>query len=144
MERIIRVSPAHDKRSKGGGIHNVEMIFVLKGEAGAVTFTLGTGIYLPETTEWRQTCIAHMNGDDSTWYAKGYAVGYCSPKPLYEYQINQGREKCSWLGCTCYGDVGYSIADKPFDLLIRQGSEALWEWLENYYKEVFETETQNA
>ena len=45
MERIIKFHQAYDKRhpnpSKNYGIHGVDLVFVLKGELGAVVSTFG-------------------------------------------------------------------------------------------------------
>lgn len=138
MERIVKITPAFDKRShessKNFGIHDCEMFMVLKGEHGAVGLTISTGWFLPETQQWKEACI-RRSGESKSWNGRGVAVFYCSKVKQHEWQ--EGRENCDWLGCTCYGDVGYSMSDTVFDLLIREGSEKVWEWLENYYNETF-------
>jgi hypothetical protein len=53
MKRFITFSAAYDKQhkdpNKNYGIHGVDMRMVLQGELGAMSFTLFTNWYLPET-----------------------------------------------------------------------------------------------
>lgn len=52
-----------------------------------------------------------------------------------EFQMNDaGRENCDWLGCTCWGDCSYSTSDEVVDILVSEGSEGVWKWLENWYE----------
>lgn len=133
FERIFHISAAFDNRHKGQGICPARMHIVLKGNKGCVTFALSTAWYLPCTREWKEICIEEHGLD--TWEPRGNAVSYCSPVPLHEWHV--GRENCDWLGCTCYGDTGYGLSDEPFDLLLTKGSDAVFEWLKNYYHSVF-------
>lgn len=139
MERIVKIMPAYDKRKEKKGIGSCEMFMVLKGELGAVGLNIGTGWYLPETDEWKEECV-RRSGNISSWNGSGYAVFYCSPTPLHDFQKDSGRENCDWLGCTCYGDVGYIMGKDVFEILVREGSEKLWEWLQNYYNETFKND----
>lgn len=140
FEKIVHITPAYDSRNKGGGIGNCKLVMVVKGPKGAVTFTMGTAWYLPATFEWKQTCI-ERTGIES-WETKGYAVGYCSPVQLHDY--DEPRENCDWLGCTCYGSIGFSISDEVKDILIKEGSDAVWKWLENYYRQIFESTDERS
>lgn len=136
FERIIKIGAAFDHRHKpGGGIHSCNMFIVLKGDAGAVTLLVNTAWFLPCTNEWKEVCIARAGGDTGGWEPFGMCVSYCSPIKLHDWQ--EGRENCDWLGCTCYGDTGYTMADEPFGLLLTKGSDAVFEWLKNYYHTIF-------
>lgn len=139
FEQIVRISPAYDQRHKGAGIGGTRLFMVLKGKQGCVVFTVAMGWYLPCTREWKELCIQQSGLD--TWEPRGEGVSYCSPVPLHDYQKNDGRPYCDWLGCTCYGDTGYTIADEPFDLLLQKGSDAVWEWLANFYHKTFSPTT---
>lgn len=138
FERIVAVNPAYDKRdtdpNKNYGIHSCDMFMVLKGEKGAVSFSLSTGWFLPETLPWKEECITKM-GLGTSWEGHGTSVAYHSPTKMQDWDFHQ--EKCDWLGTECYGDAGFIISDMPYDLLIREGSEAVWKWLEDYYNQVF-------
>lgn len=87
MERITHFKPAyhkvHEDPKKNFGVHNVEGLMVLKGELGAVHFSFGTGIYLPETLAWWEA--RHLDAS-SAIRPFGYDVGYHSPTPRYEGQ----------------------------------------------------------
>lgn len=133
FEQIIKIGPAFDKRNKGQGIGSCTMFIVLKGVHGCVTLAVSTAWFLPCTREWKEMWIER--GGLDTWEPSGMAVSYCSPVPLHDWQ--EGRENCDWLGCTCYGDSGFTMADEPFDLLLNKGSDAVFEWLKNYYFSIF-------
>lgn len=133
FEQVVKISPAYDERHKGKGICCARMHLVLKGKMGSVQLAVSTAMYLRCTFEWKETCI--QKGSLESWEPRGDTVSYCSPIQLHDWQ--EGRENCDWLGCTCYGDVGYSMADAPFELLLTKGSDAVFEWLEDYYYSVF-------
>ncbi len=141
MEKLIELKPAKDNRHAGGGIGGARMHFVLKGPLGAVVFTIRTGWYLKETTEWKEICIEKTAGDFSAWMGGPHSVSYCSPTPLNDEQKNLPRENCDWLGGTCYGDIAYTLSDEPWDLLIRVGLESMWGWLEGYYHQILNRTT---
>jgi hypothetical protein len=111
------------------------MYMVLKGDKGAVILAVSTAWFLPCTQEWKETCIARAGGDVSGWEPRGNCVSYCSPVKLHDWQ--EGRENCDWLGCTCYGDVGYTMADEVFPLLLEKGSDAVFDWLKDFYHSTF-------
>lgn len=136
FEKIVHITPAYDQRNKGNGIGACRLLMVLKGPKGAVTFTMGTAWYLPATMEWKEVCIGRSG--PAGWEPIGHAVGYCSPVQLHVY--DDPKENCEWLGCTCYGSIGYGISNEVKDILVSQGSDATWAWLEKYYQEIFETE----
>jgi hypothetical protein len=138
FETLITIGPAYDERHKGNGIASCKMFLVLKGSKGAVTLAVSTAWYLPCTREWKEICIARHGLN--TWEPRGDAVNYCSPVPLHDWQ--EGRENCDWLGCTCYGDIGFTMADEPFALLLSKGSDAVFEWLKNYYHSIFNKKEQ--
>ena len=133
FEQITKISPAFDKRNKGVGIGSCTMFMVLKGSKGCVALSVNTGWFLPCTFEWKETCVGQTGL--SSWEPKGNCVCYCSPVKMHDWQ--EGRPNCNWLGCACYGDCGYTMADEPFDLLLTKGSDAVFEWLKNYYHSVF-------
>lgn len=133
FEQIVKISPAYDERHKGNGICCARMHLVLKGKLGCVQLAVSTAMYLPCTMEWKEVCI-QKNGLDG-WEPRGDTVAYCSPVRLHDGQ--QGRENCNWLGCTCYGSIEFIMADEPFGLLLTKGSDAVFEWLKNYYHTIF-------
>lgn len=140
FERIVEFTPAHDcirlpcrwgketcAPGKGGshGIGAVDMRMVLKGSKGAVQFLLSTGWYMEETP--RSSSMGPLASD----------LGYHSPKPMYEEQTTMGP--CPYLdGADCYYDGSGLNADAVFDIMRREGGEAVWKALEGYYRSTFE------
>lgn len=129
MKREITMLPASDSRAKQGGIHGVDMRMVLSGELGAVDFCIYTGWMLPSVR--LEHNLRHYVPDAMPAY-----VGYHSPHPKYPEQTPQ--DNCQLIkGDVCYSDVSYTTSDEVFDVLTKKGSDGVWEWLENYYVELF-------
>jgi hypothetical protein len=141
FERITFVQPAYDKRDpdpkKNYGIHGAHLVFILKGELGAVEFDIGTNWYLPHVAKELRTKESFSDG--RSWFEpRPYSIGYHSPKPMYE-DHSMSAVECKYLdGKSCYFGDSVTYSDVPFQILISEGSEAMWAWMENYYKERFE------
>jgi hypothetical protein len=134
LARIVLFRPAYDKRDndpqKNYGIHGVELVFVLKGPAGAIQFVVLTDWQLPHVTkelEARGYVSTPMPAD----------VGYHSPIPRYKGQ-SLIEDSCEWLdGKPCYY-VGSGLqAYEVFEILRREGSDGVWRELERRYRELF-------
>lgn len=122
LERIFVVEPAFHK--KNHGIHCAELRMVVKGDRGAVQFVLFTGWYLP-----------HSSVADTKPLPAD--LGWHSPKPMYKGQ-SPVRQSCEYLdGKPCYYDGTSLGAQDVFNLLISEGSDAVWTLLENRYHELF-------
>lgn len=140
MERKIEFSPAFDKRHpeprKNYGIHGVEMKWYLIGELGSVQFVVYTNWQLPHVREqgrksWRDPCL---------FEPRAYDLGYHSPKPMYEGQTAMcGPGECHVLpkDCSCYYDGSSLNCEPVFETLIREGHDACWKELEDYYVSTF-------
>lgn len=94
LERIFVIRPAFDKRdkdpNKNYGVHGCEMLFVVKGEKGAVQFVLYTNWHLPHVTkEWEKKGQLSRG----LWAPIPADVGYHSPVPMYEDQKPSGSQK---------------------------------------------------
>ncbi len=141
MERIIELTPAYDKRnpdpSKNYGIQGVSMRMVLKGDKGAVQFLLFTNWMLPHIyKEWKGTKYDDLT-IECRYKPMAADLGYHSLSPIYEGQTTIS-DKCEYLdGKPCYYDGSGLNAEKVFDILVREGGEAVWKFLENYYNEIF-------
>ena len=164
FERILEFEPAFDKRNsdpkKNYGIHGVSLRFVVKGEKGAVQFLMYSGWQLPHVQE--EMYQKHGVFNSSCMPAD---LGYHSLKPMYKGQEPIGSKSydewgpaelgdkllmvpirketgtftpCPYLdNAPCYYDGSGLNADEPYAVLAEKGEEALWEYLENYYKEKF-------
>lgn len=143
LERKFEVSPAYDKKAEGYGIGAATMRFYVIGPKGAIQFVLYTGWYchtiektsFDDWSDWRELMV-RVQPHDVPMPAD---LGYHSPTPRYEGQSLM-QDNCSVLGGPCYYDGSGLNASKPFSILIHEGSDRLWEFLEGYYKETFEQE----
>lgn len=135
MERIIRFRPAFDKRNPDPrydyGVHGVEVMFVLKGPAGATHFILFTNWHLPHV----QRELDAKRTDHLLCHCQPADVGYHSPTPMFEDQ-RPSSQSCEWLdGRPCYSDGSGLYSEKVYERLVREGDAAVWSELEEWYKE---------
>lgn len=66
-------------------------------------------------------------------------VGFHSPKPMYEGQTLVS-DNCQLLdGKPCYYDGSGLHAQVVYDILLKEGSEGVWKYLEGYYNRTFLT-----
>ena len=147
LEKITKFIPAFDKRSddpkKDYGIGCVNCFMVLKGKKGAVHFMFMTGMFLPETM---LEYIKDKRGlAKLTSYGKGYFslndpmgcdVGYHSSKKMFDNQTIS-QKKCEWIDGPCYCDGSAMEGDRWMDILLRNGSDKIWEMLEEDYYDRF-------
>lgn len=106
------------------GGDGVMIRWLLKGDCGVVQFIIPTGWCAP-------------NWADQVRLQYPYEVGYHSPKPLYEDQPLIAEE-CEYLdGAPCYYDGSSLLGREAFNLLVNEGEEAVWKYLEDYYDSTF-------
>lgn len=131
FEHIISFMPGFtcerflaDKNDGGNhGIACVNILWLVRNEYGAVQFSLLSGWY----PDWQNSKTSPLPSD----------LGYHSPIPQYENQSEMQKE-CFWLNNKlCYYDGSTLNAEKPFNILIQKGESALWNFLEQYHKDIF-------
>ena len=153
FERITQFDPAYDRRDEGYGVHGVDLRMILVGELGAVQFVLSTGwphpssIGLGTPDPYGDWMHRYQDGfrEQNEWdhqgrkcglYPSAVDLGYHSPTPRYEGQTEMD---CHILpGGKCFYDGSGLNASAPFLALVTGGSDAVWEFLEGYYADVFE------
>jgi len=131
----INSSPGCQPDSGGShGRHGLNIRFVVKGPLGAVQFLLFTG-WMPQRAE-RGPAGLHI-ADWGGRYMMPADLGYHSPAPRYEDHRSMGP--CEFLGGQpCYYDGSGLNANDAMYALVNGGDEALWAFLEAYYRCVFE------
>lgn len=150
MEHIVRFSEGYDcikfecvndlkscKVGGGGshGRHGLAIRFFSKGEAGTVQFVLYTG-WLPQCTS--PNGIGHRNIKDYGGHLMPADLGYHSKVPMYDGQMSIDSA-CEWCdGKPCYYDGSGVNASDAMYALVNGGDSALWEFLDGYYKSVFD------
>jgi len=137
MEREIFFEAAYDSRDthKGGGIHGVDIRFILKGEKGVTQFVLYTNWFLPHV----QADLNARYHEPGRWphEVSPADLGYHSRTPLHDYQKEPSQEHCQYLDGPCYYDGSALNAVPVFERLLREGSDGVWAELEDYYKATF-------
>ena len=120
LEHWIDWSPAYGSET---GIGSAVMTWYVRGEAGVVQFQTLTGWYLPQTVRKESP----MPSD----------LGYHSLYPQYDGQKSFLKECPLLSGRPCYYDGSTLNAQRPFDLLLAAGGDAVWNYLDEYYTKLF-------
>lgn len=128
---------ANKKDPQNHGIGCVDILFLVRNERGAIQFRLLSGWY----PNWHEKTYGH--GDTPL----PSDLGYHALEPQYEGQTMM-TEHCPWLNDRpCYYDGSTLNAKEPFNILVNQGESALWKFLRDYHREIFEpvaTESEKA
>lgn len=137
QQRLVQLTPAHHRchpnPATNYGIRNPYLFFILIDQGWAIHLRVNTawGMSDEDFHTANPDCTHHMHqGSFPAGSPNGDVVGFHAPV------LDYGEKgKCDWLG-ECYSNVNYLIADELFDLLRREGSEALWdklqEWLDEF------------
>lgn len=149
--RIIRMRPAFDLRDpdpkKNYGIGSCCFWFYLQGPLGVVQFMMSTNWFLPHNIEEMKA--------EGQWFDKyglgnkslpeGWDVGYHSPRPHYEGQIQMSD--CEFIeGGKCYydGSALRASEEKWVETLVSKGLDGIWTKLEEEYKHRFHYDDETA
>ena len=144
MPRRIEFTPAYDKRDpdpqKNYGIHGVEIRWLLEGPRGVIQFVIYTNWHLPEVQ--LELDLRSLGADlltlQCSYHPQPADIGYHSYTPLREWQKEPTFESCEYLrGKPCYYDGSSLGARVFFQLLVKEGQEAVWQRMEEYYRKTF-------
>ena len=129
LREIIFV-PAFDRQPKDA-IHCVTLRFMVKRNNRTVQFVLFTGWHLPHV-------IKHRSTEDRELLSRPVPtdLGYHSPEPMYDGHTPMWND-CPIIGGKCFYDGSTLNAYPVFDLLVREGGEAVWKYLEEYWVTLF-------
>jgi hypothetical protein len=144
FERSVKITPAFDQRSQGHGIGGCDLIMSLKGKTGIVYFSLATNWQLPHVTKGMLQETLNWQGSltsvelETHFLPSPIERGYHSPVPVTLGQKYTRLTCHHFPGVTpCYCDSGCIIAEEVYKILLTEGSEGVWKYLEEYYKKVF-------
>lgn len=111
------------------------ILFVLIGAKGAVSWTLSPGWYIKST---REAWIGRDRSYDSVYMPDAWDLSQHSYEPQYE---GQTCNSCSYLdGGKCYSDGTSLGAKELIEPFLAGGTEWLWPYLEKVYASWFEGE----
>lgn len=139
FKKIVKFAMPFDKRhsdpDKNYGIAAMRIYFILMKDQRAVQVIISTNCYLQSVVKEHRAKGTDLFFDDETFNC--WDVGYHSPKPMFD---SHKPTKCDLLkGDECYYD-GSSLRGKTdnvgknFELY---GEQWIWEYLEEYWYEVF-------
>jgi hypothetical protein len=131
LTRIVQFAPAFERMEEGVGRGSARCWFCLRGPKGAVTFSVSTGWYLPESRAAIKALGYEPGGGE------GGAVTTHATWPYRDFLEETRCDECDWLDRQpCYGDVGYLAGEEFFVGLVKHGDEALWALLKTWYDEI--------
>lgn len=141
MERITKFLPAYDKRNpdpyKNYGIHGVELLMVLKGDKGAVEFVVYTHWHLPHVQEELIHNVKDSLDVRCSFVPMPSNLGYHSKEKRY-YDQEIASEVCGYCdGKPCYCGGTSLGSEEVFKILVKEGSDGVWTFLEKYYYDIF-------
>jgi hypothetical protein len=151
FKREVEITPAFDRRDtdpkKNYGIHGCDLRMVLTGPAGAVQFVLFTNWHLPHVMEEtvKKTVGTTLDeiGIKVRFLPMAADLGYHSLVPMYDGEEEPTNKSCPYLGGRpCYYDGSGLNAERVYEVLLKEGSEGVWKYLEGYYYDTFEEDAE--
>ena len=144
MKREVKFRKAYDYRDEPGdgrGAGGVLIQFVLHlGSDEAMVATVATGwvpeplagVFIPGQRQQRRT----NPGVDARLYdcyPSGSHISIHSRTQRKPWWVQSNE--CDALGGTCFNDAGYAVADDFLRILVADGDEAAWAYLESLHQE---------
>jgi hypothetical protein len=143
FKRLVRVTPAmhrvHSDPVKDYGVTSCEMVFVLRGPLGAISYEVLTGWMLPKTWAWWEK-RRHMPGDamyghprpDSKPFGGGLFLHAATFSSEHDHRVV--HEPCEWVAGPCWTEIiSYQRGDALMARLIAKGDRAVWMELRMLY-----------
>ena len=146
--REVIFDPAYDHRDDPDGkrgARGVTVRLVLRGPLGAIVGAINTGwVARPlvgafirgQAQNRRHEPGVDLHLQDS--YPTGHTVSSHSLVQREDWWM--GPHKCDVLDGECYGDAGYAMSDDLLEVLVTEGSEGAWKYLESVYADWFKTQ----
>jgi hypothetical protein len=119
------------------GKREAEMRLALITDNAEVSLVVRTGWWLPETVTSLPETVTSLRHNLDTM---GAWLSWHSPKeiPGTEAIYTRDPERCQRGWAECWADMSGRAADKGARLLVTEGTDAVWAWLADMYREVFE------
>jgi uncharacterized protein (TIGR02996 family) len=133
--RKVEFVPAWDRRRESRnnyGQHCMELKMILIGPSGAVGLLIYTGwlLDLTEEGQFSQRAVSPP---------MAVGMGYHSRISLGKSDESRSEDACEYIGggVHCFnGEIGHG-RNFGLNLLIREGDEAFWKWMQEVYAETF-------
>lgn len=131
LAQTIKILPGWDKRATNESYHGCEVVFILRGDKGVLTFAV--------VTDWAPMAVQqqHMNGVQRTnvigIQPKPIDVVWHSPTPP-DLPYKPMHTDCPYLDGDCYAAISKREAEALRDVLIREGSVGVWRAMGQLYR----------
>ncbi len=132
LTKTIEVIPGWDRREQDKGFHGCEVLFILRGQAGVLTFASGT--------DWSPMSVQqkHMNGAQRTNIVGVQPVAmdfvYHSFRPSSLPEKNRHNNCPYATDGICYTHISHDVAVYLRDVLLKEGSDGVWRELRQRYR----------
>lgn len=147
LERLVRVSPAWDRRSPNPrqdyGWRGMDLHWILRGSKGAVEWTVGTNwvvqAMVPETQSWNDAWLMYWRGqsDRQTLIAHAYVHQPQYPEGYLHGGVCEYLET-EWCYCNeirVFGEGAVQARDLYW-ILVEQSDAAFWAAMQPYYDQL--------
>lgn len=131
LAQTIKILPGWDRRDQNDSYHGCELLFILRGEKGVLTFAF--------TTDWAPTAVQqqYMNGVQRTnvigVQPKPIDVVWHSPTPP-NLPHQPMHADCPYLEGDCYTAISKREAEALRDILLKEGSAGVWRAMGQLYR----------
>jgi hypothetical protein len=153
VSRKVIILPAYDKRdpnpNNSYGTNAMMLVFGIDGPDGCVRFQINTGWNLPHIQKeviqrYKDEIVSIIEQQDENEWKYMYNPFLPHPSDL-SYHSHEAlapgefhSDHCEWLsGTQCWFYGTSSEAKKVFDIMVRDGDEAMWKFLEDFYRDTF-------
>lgn len=118
-------------------IEGGRIVFILRGDLGAITFIISTGW---EVSTGRYGLAPRTR--DKDLYPSSHGVDYHAK---FKTECGYHNESCDWMdGDECWGDGSGLAGGRVLRRLIEEGESAVWSELEDFYRFWLEAEAPDA
>lgn len=133
FKKTIMIYPGYDHRETAAGVHGAEMMFILKGNHGAVTFALQTN-WIPRKPADEDVLKSPSRIVETGLEPKPLDYTFHFDRPLYK-ALQLQHTVCPYMpeGKECYSMRDSKLALELRDVLLHGGSDGIWTRLKAEY-----------
>lgn len=148
FERRAKFVPGYNYLHETGpqrrGQHGMEIAFALIGPLGAIAFEMNTMWTPPGIVDAGSREVVHVDYEQTDRWGttglvrppSGIAV-FVHWRKAFDAFLSEPRDGCGWLdGDPCWGDATYTGSDPILRRFIKEGEDAVWSALDEWYQEI--------
>lgn len=134
----VLVLPAYDYRDDpqdGRGAHGAALVLILRGSLGAISAEFMTGWMINPLAGRYVRSVGKQRRRTGVGVDAGIADVYPSGAYVGSHIPTIHGDPCKILGQECRGDGSYTLSDQLLELLVAEGSDAVFERMRELYQD---------